>query len=312
MEFKKYPKIYRLGVEETENILKGTVFVEEKIDGANTQIWIGEDGLIHTGSRSKELTEGFNGFCAYVHMNEPIEKMLTDHPDYRLYCEWLVRHTLQYNELAYRKAYLLDIAVHDLNTGEEKFVHSAEVRKIGESYGIPMPQLFAEMVDPTEEEIIKKYVGKTNLGTIGEGVVIKNPGFINKFGDIQYGKIVTQAFKEDNALVFGGNNKHSDTYWEIFIMNKYMTLERVQKIMHKIQPMIDEPLGLQHTPRIAGASYHDMMTEEIWEIAKKVGTIDFKALSRLVQKKAAQIYKEIITGDVSVAHTNPNGQEKQI
>lgn len=57
----KYPKIHRLGSDENEGILFGKCFVQEKIDGANTSIWV-EGGEIKCGSRNNELSGGFNGF----------------------------------------------------------------------------------------------------------------------------------------------------------------------------------------------------------------------------------------------------------
>ena len=295
MQFSKYQKIMRLGVEETEGILAGKVYIQEKVDGANTSVWM-DNGVLCMGSRSKPITEGFQGFCAYIQMNEPIKKLLADHPDYRLHMEWLVRHTVAYKETSYRKAYLFDIS-----NEEGKLFELDLVRDIAKEYGIPFPQIFEVIENPTIEQI-NKYVGMTNLGELGEGVVLKNPTFINKFGAQQYAKVVTQKFKEDNALVFGGNNKHSDTYWETFIVNKYMTLARIEKLIHKIEPTLDGgKMGLEHTPRIAGSAFHDMMVEEIWEICKKVGTINFKELNRLAQRKAVQIYKDLISGDVSVA-----------
>lgn len=116
-----------------------------------------------------------------------------------------------------------------------------------------------------------------------------------------YAKVVTQEFKEDNAIIFGGNNKFSDTYWEMYVVNKYMTLPRVQKIMQKIQPTVDERLDMKHIPRITNSAFHDMMTEEIWEIVKKVPSLDFKALRNLSVRKAKQIYVDILNNSISVA-----------
>ncbi len=292
-DFIKYNKIHRVGKEETEGIFAGTCYIEEKIDGANTSIWF-DEGFIRLGSRSQRITEGFNGFVDYVMKNEPIKKLLTDHPEWRLYGEWLVRHTIHYKETSYKKFYLFDIFV------DGKLLPTEQVHKIADEYGIPTPQLFAILHNPTEDQL-KEFAGKSNLGDVGDGVVIKNPSFINKFGEYQHAKLVTQEFKEDNGIVFGGNNKHSETYWEMYVVNKYMTLERIQKVMNKTQPLIDKKLDLEHTPRIINTAYHDMMTEEIWEIQKKAQSIDFRALSRLGMRKAAQIYKDIITGEVSVA-----------
>lgn len=62
MEFKEFPKIYRLHRD---------VVVTEKIDGTNAQIHIGEDGTFLTGSRSRWITpmdDNFS-FAAWCSMN---------------------------------------------------------------------------------------------------------------------------------------------------------------------------------------------------------------------------------------------------
>lgn len=294
MNFVKYPKIHRLGKEEVDGILSGLCVIQEKVDGANTQIWF-EDGFIRMGSRSKQITEGFNGFVDYVMTNEPIKKLLTDHPDWRLYGEWLVRHTIAYRETSYKKFYLFDIMLPD-----GKFMNHEEVAKTSQWYDIPMPQIFDRVENPTVEGI-KKFVGQTCLGDKGEGIVIKNLDFSNTFGEMCYAKIVTEEFKEDNAVAFGGNNKHSDTYHEVYVVNKYMTLSRIQKIMNKTQPTIDHRLDMQDIPRICNTAYHDMLEEEIWSIQKDVPVLDLKALRRIAFKKAKQIYVDILNDDISVA-----------
>lgn len=300
MVFKKYPKIHRLGKEEVDGILNGVCHIEEKLDGANASIWIDKRGEITCGSRNKELVEGFNGFVDYVKSNTNINKLLKDHPTYRLYGEWLVRHTISYAETAYKKFYLFDITECKDGEESEEFFPRNQVRSLGEKYGIPMPCYHGEFDNPDLSELMD-FVGKTELGTKGEGVVIKNHNFRDKFGNHNYAKIVTEEFKEDNSVVFGGNNKHSETYWEVYIVNKYMTLPRIQKVMNKIQPLVDKKLDFEHTPRVINSAYHDMLTEEIWDIAKKVGVVDFKALKRVATKKAVQIYKDILNNTISIA-----------
>jgi hypothetical protein len=291
--FVKYEKIHRLGKEETEGILCGLCYVQEKIDGANTQIW--EDDGIKLGSRNQEIKEGFNGFVEYIENHKGINKLLEDHPRYRLYGEWLVRHTVSYNETAYKKFYLFDILLDD-----EKFLEIPKVYELAKKYEIDTPQLFFSKENPSIEEIMD-CVGKSQIGEKGEGVVIKNFGFINTFGRNDYAKVVTEKFKEENSLVFGGNNKHSDTYWEMYVVNKYCTLSRVEKIMHKIEPTIDKKLDMVHIPRITNTVYNDILTEEIWEISKKVQMLNFRSLQRLVQQKAKQIYVDILNNNLSVA-----------
>jgi len=297
MEFRKYHKIYRLGKEETEGILNGICTLEEKIDGANTSIWKDETGWIRTASHNNEVKAGFNGFVDYVQKNEGIKNLLNMKEGIILYGEWLVRHTVSYNETSYRQWYMYDIWDGNLN----EWMPPEGVIKLADAFNIKHPQVFGTFENPTKE-LIDTFAGKTNLGLKGEGVVIKNMNFKNKFGDIEYAKVVTQEFKEDNGIIFGGNNKDSNVYWETYVMNKYMTVERVRKIMNKIEPLIEEKFDMKHIPRIMGTCYHDLIVEEGWEISQKVNKIDYKELERLCNRKSKQIYVDIINNDVSVAN----------
>lgn len=302
--FRTYEKIHRLGKEETDGILDAPVHVQEKIDGANLQVWL-EDGVIHVGSRNNDVTfreDGFNGAVEYIQNHEGVKKLFTDFPAFRLYGEWLVKHTIQYKETAYGKFYLFDIYSEytDLDSNIKGFMPTPEVNHIAEMYSIEKPHYYGEML-VTDLEQLKALVGKSMLGERGEGVVIKRPDFKNKFGDIVYAKMVAEDFKEDNAVVFGGNNKFSDTYWEVYVVNKYMTLPRIKKVMNKIQSEINERLDMQHIPRICMTAYHDLITEEAWEIAQKVQKLDFQALKRIAFKKAKQIYIDILNDAISVA-----------
>lgn len=298
--FRTYEKIHRLGKEETDGILDAPVHVQEKIDGANLQVWM-EDGVIHVGSRNNDVTErpdGFNGAVAYIQNHEGIKKLLTENPDLRLYGEWLVRHTIHYKETAYNKFYLFDI--HSELVPGGGFMSTPDVNAIAEKFGIEKPHYYGEMLI-TDLEQLKALVGKSMLGEKGEGVVIKRPDFKNKFGEHVYAKMVSYEFMEDNAITFGGNNKFSKVYQEMYIVNKYMTLARVQKVCNKIQSEVAERLDMQHVPRVMNTAYHDLITEEAWDIAQRNATIDFKQLRQLAFKKAKQVYIDILNDSISVA-----------
>lgn len=303
MEFKAYPKIHRLGKEETDGILDEPVTIQEKIDGANISIWY-NDGEIHIASRNRELKpdESFNGFREYIKEHEKALinwfTRLDFTKDNRLYGEWLVKHTITYPDEAYRKVYLFDV----YNDKLDVVFAQSDVKRIAEELGFEYPQIFVEHTLLTEDQI-KEYVGKSFIAANGEGVVIKNREFKNKYGDHVYAKVVHEKFKESNAIVFGGNNKHSDAYNEMYIVNKYATLGRVQKIMQKLQNVTEERLDMKHIPQVAGTAYHDMVTEEIWDIIKKTHVIDFQRLQRLSMKKFIQLYKDILNNSLSIADT---------
>lgn len=78
MDFQEFPKMARLSRE---------VIITEKIDGTNAQVFIGEDGTIRAGSRTRWITpEDDNfGFAAWVHDRR--DELLTLGPG-RHFGEW--------------------------------------------------------------------------------------------------------------------------------------------------------------------------------------------------------------------------------
>lgn len=306
MKFKPYKKIQALHKEECEGILQGTCYIQEKVDGANASIWFDQDdGEIHYGSRTRDLflaKDDFNGFGTWVSGHPLLKHFFVRFPNVRINGEWLVRHTIGYKETSYKKFYVFDMEKN------ESLVPFEEMYKIAGQYEIPTVTLFAVFENPTLEEI-KSLAGISSLGEKGEGVVIKNLSFINKFGETQFGKFVTQEFKEDNGVTFGGNNKHSETYHEMYYVNKMMTLERVHKILHKLESSVGR-LSEKNIPQIMGTCYHDLITEECWVIANEMGKcgkpFDFKRFKNLCDKKSKSIFLEILTGDISVANIKNN------
>lgn len=303
MQFRKYGKIYRLGKEETDGILNGLVNVTEKLDGANLSVWLGDGGEIRVGSRNNDLTGNgneFNGAVKYCNTHPGIKKFfeMEGAKDLRLYGEWLVRHTLAYNETAYKKLYVFDI--YDELT--QSYFPQETVQLMCSRLGIDTVPDLGNFENPTLQELTKLVEGQKSIyGEKREGIVIRNPEFVNQFGDKCNAKIVSEGFMEDNGVVFGGNNKYSEAYWEQYVSNKYITLERVQKIMNKIQPEINKRLDMEHIPRVTNTVYHDMLTEEAWEIAQKVKKLDYDVLKRICFKKAKQVYVDILNGHISVA-----------
>jgi len=294
-DFIKYPKVHRLGKEETDGILEGSCVIQEKIDGANVSLWWSiNDDMLHMGSRNREVLEGFNGFVEYVKGHVGIERFFKHYPLHRLYGEWLVKHTVAYDSDSYKHLYIYDVV-----DEEGKLFHQDEVGQLCDSYGLLHAQVFGEFSSLTLPDI-KVFVGSTNLGPTGEGVVIKNLEHRDKWGRHCHAKVVTEKFHEESKLAFGGNDKSADCYWEMYVVNKYINIARVQKIMGTLQDQIEERLDLKHTPRIANTVYHDVITEEAWDIAKKVVFIDYKKLKSLSLRKAITIYKSLILDDVGV------------
>jgi hypothetical protein len=298
MEFRKYDKIHRLGKDEVEGILDGTVHVEEKVDGANLSVWLGHGGEIRVGSRNNDLTKNgndFNGAVHYCNTHPGIRKFLEENTECRLYGEWLVKHTIDYNPTSYKKFYVFDIYRSD-----NGFLDTLLVQAFANTYGIDAVPFLATLENPTIEQL-NSLMGKSKFGDRGEGIVIKRPGFVNQFGDHSYAKLVSESFKEDNGVTFGGNNKFSDTYEEMYIVNKFIDVVRVKKVMDKLQPTLNEKLDMKHIPRIISTVYHDLIQEEGWTIASNKKKIDFSVLNRVAGKKIRQVYVDILNNTISVA-----------
>lgn len=298
-DYRTYPKIHRLGKEEVDGILDWEFIVQEKIDGANCSIFQ-LDGNLRCGTRTRMLLEdeSFNGFQEAVRGNLNLAMYFSQEPNHILYGEWLVKHTITYPDEAYRKIYLYDIYDTITNT----WLLQETVKETAEFLGLEYPHIFA--VGKLTEEQINDFVGKSAIAPAGEGVVLKAENFVNEFGDHVYAKVVHQKFKEANAIVFGGNNKHSETYWEMYVVNKYCTTGRVIKIMQKLQAETDKRLDMEHTKQVASTCYHDLITEEAWEIVKKVPELNLKKLQGLCYKKFIQIYHDLLNNTLSVADNN--------
>ena len=126
MPFRKYMHIERLGSDEVQGVELGECYVFPKIDGTNGSIWNESSSVlspdIRCGSRNRELSVDYDnaGFCKWVSEQKKYRELLTSWPDFILYGEWLVQHSLKtYREDAWRKFYVFDV----YSKANEKYLH---------------------------------------------------------------------------------------------------------------------------------------------------------------------------------------------
>ncbi len=124
MLFERYQHINRLGTTSTKGVLDGKCYIFPKIDGTNASVWLNNNGEIACGSRNREIsvTKDNQGFASYIESNlgSNIKEYLHDHPNHRLYMEWLVPHTIKtYNNEAWRKPYVFDVIEYKENGERE-------------------------------------------------------------------------------------------------------------------------------------------------------------------------------------------------
>lgn len=288
MIFNKYQHIERFGTDEVAGIENGECYVFPKIDGTNGSVWLGDDGLVHAASRRRELSaeDDNHGFCKMIVCDENIRRYLIDHPDRRLYGEYLIPHSLKtYRDNAWRKFYVFDVyrqldAEGEIERAMPYPEYSKELKEYGIEYIPPICIInngdLESFLAVTEKNF---YLIKDNSG-VGEGIVIKNYSFYNKYGRQTWAKIVTNEFKDKHKKEMPTNvvDVH---HIEMDIAEKYITRSLVEKEHAKIMNECDG-WNSKMIPRLLNQVYHCLIEEEMWNILKefKSPTIDFKQLNR--------------------------------
>lgn len=290
-EHRRYEKVHRLEKDECEGLLSGEVYIFEKLDGANASVWLDSDSRLCIGSRNNVVARGdairdeFRGLVPCVQSNVPICNLLTAHPNLRLFGEWLVKHTINYPKEHMNKFYVFD--VYDEYT--DSYLPFQDYSHYLEECGVLFLKPLANVTEDYKA-IIDKYLGYSdyNASPSGEGLVIKNYNFTNKFGRQVYGKIVTKDFREVHSVTWPTAPKEDV---ESRIVSKYITEARVRKIAekHDLREMKD-------IPKLFGMVYNDLITEDMWDILKKFKnpSIDFKKFYRMIQQASKSYYIDII------------------
>lgn len=278
MKQKKYIDIERLKfsdkdmVTNTDGFQPGDLIqITEKWDGSNASIrYDAESGKLVAFSRKKELkggADGLRGFWEYVQsLNADDYK---DNPDYVIFGEWGVRHSVKYNPEAYGKWYVYDIF--DVNT--EMYLPQAKVKQFVEEHNLTYIHVLYEG-EFISWEHCKSFCNSPAYGEVQEGIVVKNQTRLNNpFSNLPfYLKIVNDAFSE--VMVKNRKTKIVDPEKEKAmeqanqIVDTIVTKRRIEKQLLKMRDegIVPEVLELAHIPIIAKTLpkrvYDDCVKEE--------------------------------------------------
>jgi len=304
MQFQKYQHVEKLGNLEVDGILNGSCFISSKIDGTNASVWVDENHKIQCGSRNRQLTiENDNaGFCRAINEDsqfDGVRKLLTHHPHLRLFGEFLCPHSLKtYRDDAWRQFYVFDI-IDEKDPENWRYVPYDCYKELLDEYEIEYIPCLAEINNPTEEKLIaimkqNNYLIEDGKG-IGEGIIIKNYQFVNKFGRKTWAKIVTSEFKEKHIKVMGHVKMEDKESNEAKIINKSCTEALIAKTYAKIVNT-NEGWSSKFIPQLLGTVYHDLVCEELFNSLKKLKNgkiVDFSKLEKLCKQKVKQVKKEL-------------------
>ena len=310
-DFRRYDHLERHGRAEVHDITVGKVYVFPKLDGTNASVWVGNDGTVQCGSRNRTLSEGADnaGFHAWVNSDDPVAKTLRMAvkavPHLTLYGEWLVPHSLKtYRSESWRRFWIFDVYDNSLKHYQSFNTYKTFLATYGLDFIPPMSIIENPSIEQLDAAVaLNTFQIKDGEG-VGEGIVLKNYNWKNKFGRQPWAKIVRNEFKEINAKEFGPHEKKGPDHVEAQIAERYVTKALVDKVRAKVLLSVAESFGrVDETgytdddwfefeqknkgkiiPELLHRVFYDVVKEDLWDAVKrhKNPTINFKTLQSFV------------------------------
>lgn len=294
MEYKSYQHIEKLGREECDGVLNGTVTIQPKIDGTNSVVFLGEDGKVHAGSRKRELTEEQDnaGFLKTIEKDVNIRNYLLKHPTHLLYGEWLVPHSIKtYDDDAWRKFYIFDVV------DGENYLSYDEYVPLLEEFNLTYIPEIGRLENPTIEEVAS-YIDKTHYlmpeGQKPEGVIAKNYNYKNKWGRVVWGKIISEEFFNRKQNLREKNHIAKTSDFENRIAYEYITDSVIKKEYAKILNDYPEAKRGELIGRVLNAVYNSFIEEDLVTVVKKNKncSISFSLLKKASGNRVKEVLRE--------------------
>lgn len=297
MNYKKYQHIEKLGTTEVEGILEGEVTLFYKIDGTNSCIFLKDDNTLGFGSRTRELSmdNDNGGFYANMLFNKEeynkYLKYLQANPNHIIYGEWLIPHTIKrYKADAWKKLYVFDI--YDVN--KNIYIPYQIYKDVLDKYKITYIPAIAILTNPTLEDIKKQLDNTGNYlieNGLGEGIVLKNYNYKNKYGRTTWAKILTEDFyKNKKELKIKNHINNQEVPIEFNIVKAFLTPDFIQKEYNKFKEDKGE-FNSKHIFEFINRTFLEFYKDN-WELIFKkfkFPTINFKILKRLVEDEIKSI-----------------------
>lgn len=292
--FNKYMHLERFGNDEVDGIDSGIVYAFPKLDGTNGQLWWDYSLGLQAGSRNRTLSVDNDnaGFFAACLQDPRYREFLTSYPSLRLYGEWLVPHTLTtYAPDAWRKFYIFDVEY------DGQLMRYDGYKPLLDAFGLDYLPPLAILKNPSYDQIqgvLERNVFLIQDGKgVGEGVVLKNYDWTNKFGRQVWAKVITNSFKEQHHKAMGAPVINGDLVEEK-IVNEFVTQHLVDKVVAKIA-LENGGWSSKYIGQLLGVVWYDLVREELWDILKKFNSpkIDFKLLQRFTISKVKEIRKDL-------------------
>jgi hypothetical protein len=290
----KYPKIYRLGSEEVQEILEypeDPICVEEKVDGGNGMFWL-DDGVLYEGSRNRNLTSDKDEktFRAQRAFLREALKDKEINPEFIYFIEYMSKHTIKYTKAP--PVLGLDIRTkHSAQCeGCGLFISRRQKEQEFNRLGIEtVPMVWEGKAKDLKKQEIKDLVPRSKYyDGPAEGIVLKSYNRKSRYGNYQlFAKVVTAEFKEVNKAVFGGVKQEQTQTSKI--VEQYLPDARIIKTINKLIQEDGNEKDMTLMKVLPNAVIDDLLKEEIVDISHNYNTIDFKELRKLTSHLCARV-----------------------
>ena len=287
-EMKKYMDVVRLGHKTTVGVLNegDHIVIQEKLDGANAS-FKREGNDIIAFSRNTQLSpennlRGFYEWTQTLDATNLLEGVI-------YFGEWLVKHKLDYGNNM-NQFYLFDI-YNEYSQDYEKFsiVKFESVR-----LNLNLIPVFYEGEYKSFEHL-ESFIGKTELGVnAGEGIVVKNVHYQDRYGKQLFVKLVSDSFREVQKQK--APKDPNFTSEEQVAVRSVLTKARVEKMIYKLvdENVLDEKFGIEDMGTILkqlGNRLYDDIVKEEYEIIKN---FEEREVRRVIGKSLPPIVKSVI------------------
>lgn len=291
-----YPSIYAIGHAATVDLLKGPVYVEEKVDGScgGMGTYFDENGQLQLQCRSKGAQLYVDApqqmFSQFVATAVRLKSEL--HPGWVYRGEVLAKP--KHNVLAYARVPAGNFIIFDINTGLEEYLDYPAKKAEAERLGLECVPLLYEGVIGSAAEF-RRFLDTDSVlgGQKIEGVVIKPVGY-KLFGADKkaiLAKFVSEAFKE----IHGGEWRAANpTGKDIIdqIVDRFKTPARWQKAVQHLR----ERGEIEDSPRDIGKLIKEVPTDTFAECTDEMKAMLWKWASDHIRRGLTsglpQWYKE--------------------
>lgn len=289
-----YSSIYNMGHKAIGDLLKGPVYVEEKVDGSQFSFGVQEDGTIRVRSKGCEMIVDApeKMFSLAVETVKALAPKL--HPGWTYRGEYL--RTTKHNALIYKRVPDLHVILFDIEVGECEFLPYAEKAAEAARLGLEVVPLLKEGIVASLDEFRALLDTESILGGQKiEGVVVKPVGY-GLYGldkKVLMGKFVSEAFKEVHSKSWReGNPTAGDIIGTLAL--EYTTQARWQK---GLQHLKEHGIILGDVKDIGALMKEvpeDVKRECEDEIKQKLFAFAWPHIARRVTHGLPQWYKELL------------------